>query len=170
MLIAIGATSEIDITSITATLKELALDGEVFTLNIGLEEQTFGFDQLVKGARAKAEQALALQKADLGIGIENGLVQIEASGWFDFICVAAITQDGKESIGFGVGFFIPDWVVNEMKEKNTKLSEIIERLSEGKDQDPLQYFSNHTLTREDALKRTVIGALSKIVHADKYHL
>jgi non-canonical (house-cleaning) NTP pyrophosphatase len=170
MLIAIGTTSEINITGVAETLKELAFDAQVLPLNIGLEEQTFGFDQLTEGARKKAQQALELQKADMGIGIENGLVQIGASGWFDFVCVVALAQENKESIGFGVGFFIPDWVVSEIKEKNTKLSTIIDRLSEGKDKDPLQYFSNHTLTREEALKRTLVGALSKIINHDRYHL
>lgn len=170
MLIAIGATSEINITGVAETLKELAFDAQLLPLNMGLEEQMFGFDQLTEGARKKAQQALDLQKADMGIGIENGLVQIEANGWFDFVCVVAITQEKKEAIGFGLGFFIPDWVVNEIKEKNTKLSDIIDRLSKGKDKDALQYFSNHALTREDALKRTIMGALSKIINQDRYHL
>ncbi|GEM_PF-5612770 len=170
MLIAIGVTSEINTSGVAETLKELAFNAEVLPLNMGLEEQVFGFDQLTEGARTKARQALELQKANMGIGIENGLVQIEANGWFDFLCVVALTEENKESIGFGVGFSIPDWVVNEIKEKKIKLSTIIDQLSGGKDQDPLLYFSNHTLTREDALKRTLIAALSKIINQDRYHL
>jgi non-canonical (house-cleaning) NTP pyrophosphatase len=170
MIIAVGATSEIKTEAVQETVKTLFPESQVLLLNMGLEEQVFGFDQLAQGANAKAQQALELQKAYVGIGIENGLVKIEASGWFDFVCVAALTADAKTSIGFGAGFFIPDWVVSEIKEKKAKLSEIIGRLSAGSDQDPVGYFSNHMLTREDELKRTVLGALSKIVNPDRYHL
>ncbi len=170
MIIAVGATNEVKMQAVEETVKTLFPEGQVLLLNMGVEDQLFDFDQVTQGANAKARQALDLQRADMGIGIENGLVKIEASGWFDVICVAALTADGKTSIGFGAGFFIPDWVVNEIKEKKTKLSEIISRLSAGGDQDPVGYFSNHMLTREDELKRTVLGALSKLVNPDRYHL
>jgi non-canonical (house-cleaning) NTP pyrophosphatase len=153
MIIAVGATSEIKTQAVEETLATLVPEAQILTLNMGVEEQVFGFDQITQGAQKKAQQALELQKADMGVGVENGLVQIEANGWFDFLCVIAVTSEQKESISFSNGFFIPDWVVNEIKEKQTKLSTIIDRLSAGKDQDPLVYFSNHMLTRRTQKNR-----------------
>jgi len=170
MIIAVSSTSAIQPGAVEELLKELPLEGEVLRLNAGEEDQVFGFDKLVEGARTKAQQALDLQKADIGIGVENGLVQVNASGWFDAVCVAALTKEQKESVNFSVGFLIPDWVVNEIKQKNAKLSTIIERLSGGKESEPIRYFSNGTLAREDTLRNVLFGALSKIVNHDRYHL
>jgi len=170
MITAVSSTNAIRADSVEQLLKELPLEGEVLRLNAGEEEQVFGFDKLVEGARTKAQQALELQKADLGIGVENGLVQIDGSGWFDALCVVALTKEQKESVNFNVGFLVPDWVVNEIKEKNAKLSTIIERLSSGKESEPIRYFSNGMLAREDTLRNVLFGALSKILNHERYHL
>lgn len=170
MIIAVSVTSAIKVNAVEEVIKELAPEGEILRLNAGEEEQVFGFDQVAEGARKKARQALELQKADMGIGVENGLVQIGTNGWFDSVCVVVLTKEEKESVNFGAGFFVPDWVVNEIKEKNVKLSTIIHRLSGGTDDEPLRYFSNGKLTREDTLRNVIIGALSKVVNHERYHL
>ena len=170
MIIAVGATNEIKTNAAEETVKSLVPEAQVLLLNMGVEDQIFGFEAITMGARTKAAKAMEFQKADIGVGIENALVQIESSGWFDIICVATITAEGKDSISFSAGFFIPDWITNEIKEKQTKISEIIGRLSNNADHDPVAYFSNHMLTREDELQRTVLGAFAKIVNHDRYHL
>lgn len=169
MIIALSATDAISANAVEGFLKALPLEGDLLRVNAGEEDQVFGFAGLLEGARTKARHALDFQKADMGIGIENGLVQLEGNGWFDFLCVAVRTKDGRESVNFSGGFSVPDWIVREMKEKNAKLSTIIRRLSRGNERDPLRYFSKGMLAREDSLRSVMLGALSKIVHREQYH-
>lgn len=89
----------------------------------GVPDQPVGWEEIIAGARTRARAALASGDAELGIGIEDGLVELpvggmgatarspgspsdERSGIFNVGC-AWITDGDREGSGFSSGFAYP---------------------------------------------------------------
>jgi len=74
----------------------------------GVPEQPVGFEEIVAGARTRARAAFASGPCELAVGIEDGLVVIDALGP-DAVNVgaAAVTDGRRTSIGLSSGFAYP---------------------------------------------------------------
>jgi inosine/xanthosine triphosphatase len=74
----------------------------------GVPDQPVGWDEIIAGARNRARAALALGGAELGIGIEDGLVELPVGGPGIFNVGCAWVTDGhREGSGFSAGFAYP---------------------------------------------------------------
>lgn len=74
----------------------------------GVPDQPVGFEEIVAGARTRAHAAFESGPCDLAVGIEDGLVVIDALGP-DAVNVgaAAVTDGRRTSIGLSSGFAYP---------------------------------------------------------------
>lgn len=74
----------------------------------GVPEQPVGFEEIVKGARTRARAAFESGACELAVGIEDGLVRIDALG-DDLVNVgaAAVTDGRRVSVGLSSGFAYP---------------------------------------------------------------
>jgi len=74
----------------------------------GVSDQPVGFEEIVAGARTRARAAFASGPCDLAVGIEDGLVVIDALGP-DAVNVgaAAVTDGRRTSVGLSSGFAYP---------------------------------------------------------------
>ncbi|MEI8143253.1 MAG: inosine/xanthosine triphosphatase [Candidatus Berkelbacteria bacterium] len=166
MKIAIGTTSELKIRACEVALKKFDIDNELISIKTesGVADQPFGFGDIVIGARNRATQALNnVENAELGIGIENGLIQIEEiDQWFDLPCICISRRDGGERIAFGAGYNIPFELIERIKNENTELGKIIQEFDSSAEKDPIGYFSGGKLKREEIIAQAIECALTKI--------
>ncbi len=169
MKIAIATASELKIRALKEALRILNIEAEILSgkTSSGVPEQPIGYEETSNGAHNRLMQCKEKFDPDIAVAIESGLIPIQES-YFDIACVHVISKEGKESIAYSSGYFVPDWIVQEVKQNNTDIGVVAQRLSGGVDKDPLNYFSKELIKREDLLSQAIVLALVKLLHEDKY--
>lgn len=171
MKIAIGTTSKLKIRAVEAALQKMKVSAEIIPQQTEskVSDQPFGFEEVLEGAKNRAKDSLDSTKADMGIGIENGIVyQGSINGWFDLPCVAIVTSSGQLAYSFGATDKIPDWMIDRIKKEKTELGFIIQELSGASEKDPIAFFSDNLMRREDIIAEAVACALFEIINPKKY--
>lgn len=171
MTIGIGTQSAMKIRALEKSLARMEIEAEIVSIKAdsGIPDQPFGYGQIATGARNRAKQVLEEKQTDLGIGIENGLIEVgPVESYFDVACIIILTKDGHEATSFGSAYWVPQFIIDEIKEKGTEFGHIIQRLVGGGEKDPMKYFSNDKLKREEILEQAISIALTQIVYAEKY--
>lgn len=169
MKIVIGTTSELKIRSLKEALMRFNIETEVISLKTDskVSNQPFGYDETILGAKNRVKQCQEEINPDIAIAVESGLVEIQGN-YFDIACVYARSKNGEESISFSSGFFTPQWIINEIKEKNTEYGFITQRISGDLDKDPQKYFSNGVVKRNELISQAIVLALIKLFNSDRY--
>lgn len=169
MKIAIGTTSEIKIRALKSALRKFGVKAEVLPIKTdsGISKQPFGYKDTTRGAKNRAKAALEKTAADMAVGVENGLIEIE-NNFFDLACAYVLTNNGGESLAYSSAILIPKWVVDEVKEKDTEIGEITTRLSGDKEKDGFKFFSGGKIKREESLSQAILLALVKIFNKEIY--
>lgn len=171
MKIVLGTTSDLKIRAAKEAFKILGINPEIITVKSesGVANQPFGLDQILTGAKNRAKNALQLHLADLGIGIENGIIKIDQiNKWMETLAVAVIDGDGKESFALGSAYPLPDWVVKKIHNENSELGHVIQKLDPKLDKDPINYFSDGKIKREDTITQAIVFAMLEIVNGNQY--
>jgi len=121
--------------------------------------------ETLKGAHSRALAALEkIPEADIGIGIEGGLQEINGT-WFIGNMACAVSKN--KSIGYGLStrVAVPKEVVGEIK-KGNNLSVAMHTVTGiadiGKKQGLLGYMTNGHITRESASMQAVIAAVTSV--------
>ena len=112
----VGSRNEPKISAVRSALAAYAPEASVEGVDVasGVPEQPVGLDEIVTGARTRAEGARSGRggiACDLAVGIEDGLVELPrglagATRHVNVGC-AAITDGGRISIGFSSAFAYP---------------------------------------------------------------
>jgi inosine/xanthosine triphosphatase len=110
--VAVGSTNPVKIGAARAVLARLAETVEVVGVAAasGVPDQPWGDDETIRGALARARAAREAEDADLGIGIEGGVVanddgSVRTNAW-----AAAVTRDGRIGVGGSLVISLPDRV------------------------------------------------------------
>ncbi|MCX6752031.1 MAG: inosine/xanthosine triphosphatase [Candidatus Nomurabacteria bacterium] len=169
MKIAIATGSELKIRALKKALETLNINAEIISgkTDSKISKQPFGYEETIQGALNRVTQCKQNFNPDIAIAIESGLIEISGDH-FDIACIYAISKENKKSIAFSSGYFVPGWMIKEIKEKDTELGEITRRLSGDTDKDPLKYLSGNSIKREDLLSQAIILALVKLFNENKY--
>lgn len=169
MKISIGTKSELKIWALNKSAGKFFENIEIVSVKTdsGVSTQPFGYAEIILGAKNRANSALEITEGDISCGIENGLIEIE-NQYYDIACVFLKTKQGKESISFSSGYFVPDWIIDEIKKNNYEFGFITQKLSGDSDKDPIKYFSNDKIKREEIISQAIDIAFIKIINKDKY--
>lgn len=169
MKIGIATTSELKIRALKNALEKFKLESEIVSIKSesGVSSQPFGYEETARGAKNRVTSILEKGNMDMAVAVESGLIEIEGS-YFDVACVYIKTKEGDESFAYSSGYFVPEWMIQEIKEKKTELGFITQRLSGDSDKDPLKYFSNGQTKREELLSQAIEIAFIKIFNEGKY--
>lgn len=171
MKIVIGTTSDLKIRATKEAFRILKIEPDIITEKSDSEvpDQPFGIEQIIQGAGNRARNALKSTSADLGIGIENGIIRIEqADKWMETLAVVVASNDGKISVGLGSAYPVPDWAVEIIKQDDTELGKVIQGLNPDLEKDPINYFSNGNIKREETITQAVVSTMLEFLNADKY--
>lgn len=126
--VAVGSTNPVKLAAVRAVIARLAphvtVDGVAAPSDV--PDQPVGDAQTIAGATNRARAARELLSADLGIGIEGGVVdgggQMRTCAW-----AVAVARDGTPHVGGSLSMPLPD-AVAELIRSGVELGHAIDRL------------------------------------------
>jgi inosine/xanthosine triphosphatase len=107
--VAVGSTNPVKVGAAHAVMARLGSGAEVKGVSVpsGVPDQPWGDDETIRGALARARAARDVADADIGIGIEGGVVGAADGSVRSCAWVAAVARDGREGIGGSLAFTLP---------------------------------------------------------------
>lgn len=178
----VGSTNEPKIAAVRAALAPYVRGIEVQGVGVasGVSEQPVGFEEIVTGARNRARAALASGECDLGVGIEDGLVEIGGidTGPLNLGC-AAVTDGARTSIGLSSAFAYPPACAQPALRRRLPIGELFDRLWESRRDERSAQPSGRSLgnigrltlgalPRSEYARHAVVCALLRFLHPDLY--
>lgn len=135
----------------------------------GVPKEPFGVE-IARGAVRRAKGAL--KGADLGVGIEAGLIwNEELRTYFDVQFCAILDREGRLTVGHGSGFVYPPRVIEEV-ERGRAVGEVMSELTGvpdiGTKEGSVGYLSKGTLTRTELTEQAVLAALIPRIRPELY--
>ncbi|MBD3227928.1 MAG: DUF84 family protein, partial [Candidatus Lokiarchaeota archaeon] len=139
--------------------------------------------KILEGAQNRAEFALnhLLKKENTklpyyGIGIEAGLAKISLAptNYMDFQFCVIMDKKKEISLGSGIAFEYPNFVINQVFTEKKEIGDIMGELANNKnlkrEAGAIGYLSDNTLKRIDILKEAVICALLPRINNTLYRM
>lgn len=115
--IAVGSANPVKLAATRMVVAWAAPDATVEARAVpsGVPDQPFGDDETIAGARARAMRAREAMDADLGVGLEGGVVDspegMRTCAW----CVV-VHRDGREGVGGSLAMPLPEGVAQLIRE------------------------------------------------------
>ena len=105
--IAVGSTNPVKVSAVREVLGPLAPQAKIASVAVPstVADQPFGDDETIRGARARAVAARDALGADLGVGIEGGVVE-QPDGEMR-TCAWAVVVDARGRSGVGGSLAMP---------------------------------------------------------------
>lgn len=109
--VAVGSANPVKLAAAAAVIRGYLPDVTVAPHPVpsGVPDQPFGDEQTIAGARERARRAREAADADLGVGLEGGVVDgpdgMRTCAW----CVV-VHRDGREGVGGSLAMPLPDGV------------------------------------------------------------
>lgn len=130
MRIAVGSANPVKVAATAAVLAGYFPDArvEAHAVASGVPDQPFGDEQTIAGARARAERAREATDADLGVGLEGGVVD-GPSGMRTCAWCVIVHRDGREGVGGSLAMPLPD-AVAEMIRAGEELGYAMDRFAQ----------------------------------------
>jgi inosine/xanthosine triphosphatase len=113
----VGSRNPVKIAAAQEVLRRAYGDGvhvEARDVGSGVSRQPWGDGETLRGARHRAEQALRSAGANLGIGLEGGLVEVDGRVFTCAWCVVAC-EDGARGIAGGAHLLLPPSVAASVR-------------------------------------------------------
>jgi inosine/xanthosine triphosphatase len=129
-LVVVGSTNPVKINAVRAVLARAGCEARVEGRAVpsSVRDQPVGDDETIRGALARARGAVAVDGADLGVGIEGGVVE-EAEGAMRTCAWAAVASpDGREGVGGSLAMPLPPAVAAAVR-SGLELGHAMDRLT-----------------------------------------
>ena len=174
MIVVIGSQNKIKINAVHASLSRLYPDVKIRGVEVdsGVSAQPWGDDEIIKGAINRAKAALGkIPGADLGVGMEAGIVQNEF-GCFTNAWCAICDPKGQVSLGGGFNVELPPQVVQDL-EAGLDLGQAMSKvpvLTPHKHSDigAIGVLTKNFLNRQIAYESIVLCAMARYTRTDLY--
>ena len=127
--VAVGSTNPVKLGAVRAVLRQLApsISVEGVAVGSGVPDQPHGDEQTIAGAANRAHAARAALDADLGVGIEGGVVETP-TGMRTCAWAVVATRDGATHVGGSLSMPLPDTVAALIRD-GAELGHAIDRLA-----------------------------------------
>ena len=114
----VGSANPVKVGAARAVLTRIAPGVVVTSVRVGsgVPDQPWGDEETIRGALARARSAQAADDADIGIGIEGGVVagadgSVRTCAW-----AAVVTRDGREGVGGSLAMSLPPRVAQLVRD------------------------------------------------------
>lgn len=149
----------------------------------GVAEQPVGWGEIVAGARQRAQAAFAAGPCELGIGIEDGLVEIiELEHRILNVGAAVVCDSRREAIGLSSGFAYPPGCADRALASREPIGALFDELWQTRSRDDagadagpsalsvgnVGKLTAGVLTRAEYGRHAVLCALIQYLHPDLY--
>jgi inosine/xanthosine triphosphatase len=110
--IAVGSTNPVKIGAVRAVLLGLAPHATVEGIAVAstVADQPFGDEETIRGARARAVAARARLGADLGVGLEGGVVELPDGSMQTCAWAVIVDASGMSGVGGSLAMPLPSSV------------------------------------------------------------
>lgn len=174
MKVAIGSENPVKIECVKlafqAAWPDKTFEFVSYKTDSGVSAQPMSDAESIKGAIARAQQALSGHDADYGVGLEGGLQKIGEiyydSGW-----IVIIDRQHRRGIGSTAKFPIPEKCMKMILD-GKELGDAIDILFKEDNMKQKRGFfggmTNNLITRTSAYKDAVIVALSRFLHPELF--
>lgn len=180
----VGSTNPPKLAGVRAALAPFlpGLAVEAVATASGVSEQPLGFDEIARGARQRALGARSGDGGVLGVGYEDGLVQVPdgtgGSLWMNVGC-AVLTHPAGAALGLSSGFAYPPACVAPAVERREPIGEVfdhffrarrptVERTPSALSVGNVGKLSCGALPRAEYTRHAVLCALVQLLHPDLY--
>lgn len=180
-LVRVGSTNPPKLEGVRAALDAFFRDVTIEGIDVesGVPDQPLGFEEIVEGARNRAEGARRGVACDLGVGYEDGLVTLPGylGSWFNIGC-AAVSDGVRISLGLSSGFSYPPACSEPAVAERQPIGALFDRLwrerrgDSADSADPaignVGKLTLGALTRAEYTRHAVLCALTPLIHPDLY--
>jgi len=171
--VAVGSTNPVKIVAVRAVLARVAPHAVVDGVAVpsGVPDQPRGDEETIRGARARAIGARGALDAELGIGIEGGIVE-EADGSMRS-CAWAVVVDasGRSGVGGSLAMPLPARVAAMIRD-GLELGHAMDRLTGGQDTKrgagAVGILTNGLVDRQGAYETLVSYALAPFINPELF--
>lgn len=107
--VVVGSTNPVKVGAARAVLQRLWPGVEVSGHGVpsGVPDQPWGDEETIRGALARARGACRIDGAELGVGIEGGVVAMADGSVRTCAWAAVATRDGREGVGGSLAMELP---------------------------------------------------------------
>ncbi len=132
-LVAVGSTNPVKVRAARAVIARVAPSARVEGVGVAstVRDQPWGDEETIRGARSRAEAARHSLGADLGIGIEGGVVE-DARGLRTCAWAAVVGSGGREGTGGSLAMPLPPTVA-QLVRQGFELGEAMDRVAGTRD-------------------------------------
>jgi len=169
---AVGSTNPAKLEAVHRALARLAPGCSVEGVSVpsGVGAQPVGGDETRRGAMERARAALALTGADLGLGLEGGVMFDDDAPWL-VSWVALVDRDGRSGESSGLHMPLPRSSAIQLR-GGAELGDVIDRLFDtrlSKQQaGAVGLLTEGFVTRTDAFADLVAMACAPLLRPDLY--
>jgi inosine/xanthosine triphosphatase len=132
--VTVGSTNPVKIGAVRSVIHRLAPAAEIggHAVASGVPDQPWGDDETIRGALARAVAAQAIGDADLGIGIEGGVVRNADGSVRTCAWAAAVARDGRRGVGGSLAMQLPEHVAALVRD-GMELGDAMDRVTGARD-------------------------------------
>lgn len=172
---AVGSTNPVKIEAVKTCFNNFFDNVSIEAVEVETKPQPIGIDETIRGAVKRGLEALKKTGADLGVGIEAGLIKLEhtITRYINQHICAIIDKQGHITIGLSMGFEFPPEVVEkilsgEAKEAEEAMEEISGIKGIGSKTGAIGYLTKEKITRKDLCIQAIISALIPRINPQLY--
>ena len=172
---AVGSTNPVKIEAVKTCFNNFFDNVSIEAVEVETKPQPIGIDETIRGAVKRGLEALKKTGADLGVGIEAGLIKLEhtITGYINQHICAIIDKQGHITIGLSMGFEFPPEVVEKIlsgraKEAEEAMEEISGIKGIGSKTGAIGYLTKEKITRKDLCIQAIISALIPRINPQLY--
>jgi inosine/xanthosine triphosphatase len=116
-LVAVGSTNPVKIAAVRAVIARVVPSAIVEGIAVasGVAEQPRDDEETIRGARARAAAAREALNAELGVGIEGGVVEQDGGEMRTCAWAVVIARDGRVGIGGSLAMPLPPGVASAIR-------------------------------------------------------
>ncbi len=164
MRIAIGSTNPVKCSASRAVLSRLDADAEFVCLDVpsGVPKQPWGDAETRTGALNRARGALEATGADLGVGLEGGVLETEFGLMTNAWCVL-VDRSGRIGVGGNACALLPDAVAEQVRageELGTAMDRLARQANTKQRNGAIGILTNNLETRQSAYEMIIRLALA----------
>ena len=132
--VVVGSTNPVKIAAVRAVLVAAGASAEVIAFGVAstVRDQPVGDDETIRGAVARAIGAREATGAELGVGIEGGIVELPDGSMRTCAWAAIVDADGRTGIGGSLAMQLPD-AVAELVRSGLELGHAMDRFVNERD-------------------------------------
>jgi len=166
MDVTVGSTNPVKVRAVERALAGREADVSSAGVESGVPKQPRSRAETIEGADNRARRALATTDADLGVGIEGGVTNVEAVDGLFLIMWASVTDGTRVERGGGPSIRLPDAIADRIhagEELGPVLDDVLDTSGVATEQGAAGVLTDDIVDRESSLVHAVAGALGPFV-------